>query len=740
MLNKIIAAFKNFLPCYWEPNDEQIVVLEKLINYANKNNFGISDNYEENFIEAVNNKLDLNKDNYKEILNCAFRNGIKLNYMLKTSIRRYLDCSNMNKYLELLKENNIFSESMVSIFKPVKNTVPLQAIKDIYISDLKYLEIFASIFSRFCFNLFPKNCAFSFFSEEQDVDEDYFCFIKKKYPDLLNRSNALYIIDIPKTLFATGYEIGCNSILNAIQDAFYNLNNHCNLVVHIPNITLKDSDIQWKLYSDIILYAEKHNKEKIPKSYFRWEKIGKQTIDYIKNLHAYNAEFEFAFQGFVFKDCFILGKEESPYSLLLVFEKNTRDEREINCPACLTKNIQGNSYPILNVKSWECLNPLCPDRSKYNRGKRYSFVSLFRQKEMLNDENIIPLDLISKWHLDCQSNASFQDALKMVIHYYSCVNDTIIFVSETKGLPTLFERKVIYKHFERPVQNVLSEFKASAYFYRYIKYNDKKSIISDEWEKEKTKFFLGDALEVLRNFKNNSIDCAVTSPPYYNAKSYSQWANIYCYLYDMYNINLEVYRTLKNGAVYLYNIFDYFDNENNVALSAMGNKRMILGAYMIDIFERIGFNVCGNIIWNKGEIQGNRSFNQGNLTPYYQAPLNCWEHIFILSKGQINDKFKNIKSCIKDIKPVIKIVKGKNILGHDAPFPTDIPKLVIENMNDNDIVLDPFLGSGTTCITALKHNMFSIGIEKNKNYFELCKRLLNEELNQNSLFYGERVS
>ena len=61
-------------------------------------------------------------------------------------------------------------------------------------------------------------------------------------------------------------------------------------------------------------------------------------------------------------------------------------------------------------------------------------------------------------------------------------------------------------------------------------------------------------------------------------------------------------------------------------------------------------------------------------------------------------------------------------------------------MNDNDIVLDPFLGSGTTCITALKHNMFSIGIEKNKNYFELCKRLLNEELNQNSLFYGERVS
>ena len=53
---------------------------------------------------------------------------------------------------------------------------------------------------------------------------------------------------------------------------------------------------------------------------------------------------------------------------------------------------------------------------------------------------------------------------------------------------------------------------------------------------------------------------------------------------------------------------------------------------MLDIFEKIGFRIDGNIIWDKGEIQGNRNFNQGILGPYYQSPLNCWEHIFILSK------------------------------------------------------------------------------------------------------------
>jgi DNA modification methylase len=125
----------------------------------------------------------------------------------------------------------------------------------------------------------------------------------------------------------------------------------------------------------------------------------------------------------------------------------------------------------------------------------------------------------------------------------------------------------------------------------------------------------GDSRTVLKNLQEESITGAVTSPPYYNAKSYSQWDNIYCYLYDMRNIAKEVYRVLIPGGVFLYNIFDYFDNERNIVFSAMGNKRMILGAYIIDLFRRIGFELQGNIIWFKGEIQGNRNFNQGNNTP-----------------------------------------------------------------------------------------------------------------------------
>ena len=74
------------------------------------------------------------------------------------------------------------------------------------------------------------------------------------------RNNALCIIDIDNTLFEDGYNSGCNLVLNAVKDAFDNLNNHCDLAVYIPKIMINGVDVQWRLFSDTILYAEKHNK------------------------------------------------------------------------------------------------------------------------------------------------------------------------------------------------------------------------------------------------------------------------------------------------------------------------------------------------------------------------------------------------------------------------------------------------------------------------------------------------
>lgn len=94
---------------------------------------------------------------------------------------------------------------------------------------------------------------------------------------------------------------------------------------------------------------------------------------------------------------------------------------------------------------------------------------------------------------------------------------------------------------------------------------------------------------------------------------------------------------------------------------------------------------------------------------------------------QENPITKNIQKFI----PVYKIVQGGiNTYGHTAPFPEDIPRMsVLCFTNTNEIVVDPFVGSGTSVIVAANHNRKGIGIEKNQEYVQLSKeRLLQREI------------
>lgn len=735
MLHTIIDSFKNWIPCDWEPAADQLEALRGLIEFSNNHGYTVRTNYEEAFIEAVNQKLALNTTVYQAVLDAAFADGIRLNYVSKSSIRLLLDRGDPHAFATYLGQIAADSEKMLAAFQPVTKTQTLEALRRVVKTDDKYLQVIHSIFSRYCFHLFDEACSAVYFSKDSCYTPDYFDYIDHLYPDMCRRDRALVYLDVSPQLFDNSYQDGCNIVLEAVKDAYLTLNNHCDLAILIPPLRQSGRDIQWELYCDLVLYAEKCQKGPIDRTYFRWRKIAQTTAAYISGLDLEKADFENAFQGFVYKDCFVLGKgeETADYALLLIFEKNLRDERPINCPACRSSHIQGNSYPILNVRSWECENPLCPDRSKYNRGKRYAFASLLRQRLMQDESNMIPSSFIAQWHLDCIHAVSQEAAFEMCLRHYSCVGDGVVIYTNR---PESFEtspapgRTLNRLPFASQPQNLRTPFLDSAYFSRYIVKREREKAEFPQCRVECARIFCGDAFHVLGTLQDNSIAGAVTSPPYYNAKAYSQWENIYCYLYDMYNIAREVFRVLKPGGVYLFNIFDYFDNEKNIVLSDMGNKRMILGAYMLDIFRRIGFTICGNIIWDKGEIQGNRGFNQGNLTPYYQAPLNCWEHIFILSKGTPDPKFASIKSGIRSIHPVIKMVHGRNVLGHDAPYPREIPEILIRHMDPADTVLDPFLGSGTTAIVANQYGVQSIGIEKNAEYYALSQRLIQAALSE----------
>lgn len=721
----------------WTPSSKIIATLESLVRFASENGYVLITSYDECLTEAINNKLDLNSESYRRIIDTAFVEGLKLNYADKIEIRKSLDKGDKDRYISFLKKSCFYTEKMIDSFAPVSFSMTFDALKSVLEQDEKAEEILNSIFARFCFYCFPDDCTATFFSNGEFDSGNYYLQLEKKYPKITSREHALSYLIVDQSLFIESYENGCSAILRSIESIFEEMNNHCDLAVYIPSIEADEEDIQWSLFRDILLFSEKHSKGGIDKPYFRWKEVQKVTEEYLGKSVLDQNEWENAYQGFVYKDCFILGENDSQkkYDILLILEKNVRDERVINCPACCSNTPQGNSYPILNVKSWECENPLCPDRSKYNRGKRYAFLSLIRQRELNSDENRIPQKSIQKWHLDVV-DATPEEAFEMCLKHYSFVGDGVYVYTSNGIIPysECYGRIIASKKIQLQGKEE-NRFFESAFFKRYI-VNKRKQVSEHTMRTiSKASVYNGDAFEVLCSLDDDSIDAAVTSPPYYNAKAYSQWPNIYCYLYDMYNVSLEIYRTLKPGGVYLFNIFDYFDNENNIVFSAMGKKRLILSAYLLDIFKRVGFTLNGNIVWYKGEIQGNRSFNQGNLTPYYQAPLNCWEPVFILSKGKMDTKFASLSSYVKHIHPVVKMIKGKNVLGHTAPYPEEIPSLIINCLNPEDVVLDPYLGSGTTSIVANKHNINSIGIELSDEYYKLCcERIAEQQLSNYNLF------
>jgi DNA modification methylase len=575
-----------------------------------------------------------------------------------------------------------------------------------------------------------------------------------------------------------------NYVLELIIKSYDQIVNHRTLSIHVSNIlNNKGINLKWKLYSLISIFAEKFIPYKEERRYYHPAKVCLDILDFkFKDSHSLTLEklndyyknsddtkkFDVSndvlevinfckniYIGFSFLDCIVLNKSqdfdnsteldfiENNNELLLIFTKNEIDDRKIPCPVCGSIKISGNSFPEIGIKSWECKNPLCHSRSKTNRGKRYSRKTIYMQSSNndFSSQNIISKDILKLWRRDIVNISNDDDLYRMLIKYYTYSNDTIYLINAHKKI--VF--KIIAENEKRFVKTLKlkTELKIKNHYDHFYKKGEfiKQFISLKDHGKSKTRkidennrsiIYKGDALKVLDIFVKNSIENMVTSPPYYNAREYSQWKNLYSYLFDMFNIVKKSYEVLMPGGVFLYNIGDIFDNDRLIVHSNMGDRRIPLGAYTILMFEEAGFELLDNIIWDKGETQSNRHMNDGNFTPYYQRPANCYEHMFIFKKKgkklYKNNLLNKMHSNIHRFSPVIKIgKKGVNRYGHTAPFPLDVPNISIDYFtNEGDTVLDPFLGSGTAIISAILKDRIGIGIELSSEYAELSKQKLNE--------------
>jgi len=253
------------------------------------------------------------------------------------------------------------------------------------------------------------------------------------------------------------------------------------------------------------------------------------------------------------------------------------------------------------------------------------------------------------------------------------------------------------------------------------------------------KIIHGDCVTVMKMFPSESIDLIVTSPPYDNLRNYEG------YKFDFENIAKELFRIIKVGKVLVWVVGD----------ATIGGSETGTSFVQVLYFKEVGFNLHDTMIYEKKMIA------QPSSNRYFQI----FEFMFVLSKGKpktvnlIKDR-KNLLAGVKARwgKPTkrqkdgtLKKVKDGHVIPsysfrtniwsylggrghssrnpiafeHPAIFPEKLAKdHIISWSNEGDIVLDPMVGSGTTCFVAKQLNRKWIGIDCSSEYCNIASARL----------------
>jgi site-specific DNA-methyltransferase (adenine-specific) len=249
-----------------------------------------------------------------------------------------------------------------------------------------------------------------------------------------------------------------------------------------------------------------------------------------------------------------------------------------------------------------------------------------------------------------------------------------------------------------------------------------------------------DCLIGMKKLPNECIDLTVTSPPYDNLRTYTGEAE---WNFETFKeIVKELYRITKSGGVVVWVVGDATINGSETGTSF----RQAL------YFKEVGFNLHDTMIWKKSN-----PFNFGSNNCYIQS----FEYMFIFSKGKpksLNFIYDRENKTIKEGQLVkmqrrtrngdymeteenkysilskmgkrhnvwkIPTSSGKGL--HPAVFPEQLAQdHILSWSNENDTVLDPFMGSGTTAKMARLNNRQYIGFEISKKYCEIAKKRLGQ--------------
>jgi len=235
----------------------------------------------------------------------------------------------------------------------------------------------------------------------------------------------------------------------------------------------------------------------------------------------------------------------------------------------------------------------------------------------------------------------------------------------------------------------------------------------------------------MQEIPDRSLHLMVTSPPYNVTKEYDEDLSLQEYLQHLHKVFSETYRLLVEGGRACVNVAN------------LGRKPYIpLSDLISHLMIEIGFQMRGEIIWNKGAGAG-VSMAWGSWQSASNPVLrDVHEYILVFSKGSFSRKktagmentlskeqFMEWTKSVWTMNP-----ESARKVGHPAPFPVELPYRLIQLYSfKGDIVLDPFMGSGTTAIAALKADRKFVGYENDPEYVKLAEERITQFKGQTSM-------
>ena len=248
--------------------------------------------------------------------------------------------------------------------------------------------------------------------------------------------------------------------------------------------------------------------------------------------------------------------------------------------------------------------------------------------------------------------------------------------------------------------------------------NDTEPASDHPFPKElENKILLGTS-ETMKEIPDHSVHLMVTSPPYNVSKEYDEDLSLQEYLQLLRNVFTETYRVLVHGGRACVNVAN------------VGRKPYIpLSDHISHLMDEIGFRMRGEIIWAKGAGAG-VSMAWGSWQSASNPVLrDTHEYILVFSKGAFERRKEEKENTItrEQFLEWTKSVWTMNPesakkVNHPAPFPVELPYRLTQLYTfKGDIVLDPFIGSGSTAIAALTSERKFIGYEIDPQYIQIAE-------------------